>query len=48
MRDSEEHIVSKGFEKNVSKKNQKSSWQVRRTWYDVKVVAVLMKNGSTK
>ena len=30
MRDSEEHIVSKGFEKNVSKKNQKSSWQARK------------------
>ena len=48
MRDSEEHVVSKGFEKMFQKRIKKVLDKQERTWYDVKVAAVLMKNGSTK
>ena len=48
VRDSEKHTVSKGFEKSVSKINKKVLDKRERTWYDLKVAAVLMKNGSTK
>ena len=39
---------SKGFEKCILKWIKKVLDKQERTWYDLKVAAVLMKNGSTK